>query len=171
MGLVLDPELDDGHYRPSVRQLCTVAWRKNLGGDGPKFGPAQPLSGIDARYCTFTAAVTDGPRRGVMVTHDYGFYTTFFEQTDNVAGKPHFKRTPLVSDSALLFGETNGCYTCDWDDDGDWDILTGSCYGWVRIQINTGTNEKPVFDKPRRVLADGKPIHFVMTGTFPDLKK
>jgi len=170
VGLVLDRELDDGHYNPQTRQLCVIAWRKNLGGDPPKFGLQQPLNGIDARYCTFTAAVTNGSRRGLLVTHDYGFYTSFFEQARDLATKPHFKQTSLVSDSARLFGETNGCFPCDWDGDGDWDILSGSSYGWVRIQINQGTSKSPEFDAPKRVLAEGKPIYFVLSEMLPDLR-
>ena len=178
VGLVLDPGLDDGHFNPNARHLCSVAWRRNLGGQVPRFSPPQPLDGVDAKYCTFTAAVNEGPQRGLLVSHDYGFYSSFFRQTDtakqpqSLKGKrpPRFQATSLVSDSARLFGETNGCFPCDWDADGDWDILSGSCFGWVRVQLNRGTNKLPIFDPPQRVLADGKPIYFILSGTFPDLK-
>ncbi|MBN2292475.1 MAG: VCBS repeat-containing protein [Pirellulales bacterium] len=159
----------------SKRWENRVAWRKNLGGDSknsglPKFGPAKPLQDIDKKACTFVAAVSEGPRRGLLVTHDYIRATSFFEQLPNQDGKLRFVCRQLTSDSAVVADETNGCFPCDWDADGDWDILYGSCYGWIRIIINSGTSQKPVFEEPRLVHAAGKPIHLQMTKTFPDLK-
>jgi len=48
---------------------------------------------------------------------------------------------------------------CDWDGDGDWDLLVGigQRMGIVFLE-NVGDLKQPVFRRPRRILANGKPI-------------
>ena len=50
---------------------------------------------------------------------------------------------------------------CDWDDDGDLDMLVGGGYGWPRIVINDGTRSRPAYAEPQRILADGQPIRLL----------
>jgi len=138
VGLIRDPNGDS-------RWEDRVAWRKNLGGDPPQFGRPNLLDKIDVKACTFTAAVTDGPRRGLLVSHNYSISTSFFEQPrSRTAGmplqtvpqnpkplenRPRFVQRPLLSDSAVISSDSNGCFPCDWDGDGDWDVLYGGSYG------------------------------------------
>jgi len=41
----------------------------------------------------------------------------------------------------------------------------------VRILINTGSSQKPVFDAPRLVHADGKPIRLLMSRIYPNAQR
>lgn len=50
---------------------------------------------------------------------------------------------------------------CDWDADGDMDLLVGGGYGWPRIVINTGTVARPAFAEPKLILSNGKPIRLL----------
>jgi hypothetical protein len=140
-----------------------VAWRKNLGGDPPKFGPEELLTDLDGWWCTSLAAVDQGPRRGLLVLHDIGQTVTFFEQVPSSAGKPrfrHFGRAASLS-AVLDLSDQGWPCVCDWNGDGVWDLLVGGGYGWPRIIINQGSNEKPAFAEPQLILADGKPIRLL----------
>lgn len=55
---------------------------------------------------------------------------------------------------------------CDWDDDGDQDIIVGDVAGYVWYYRNTGTREAPVFDEGMRLqLETGAPL---VAGIDPD---
>ena len=70
----------------------------------------------------------------------------------------------VLSDQATPF-------PCDWDADGDWDLLVGGGAGRVRILINTGTNTHPTFANVQPVLAGGQPIVVHMSNIFPGLEE
>ena len=47
----------------------------------------------------------------------------------------------IVQDDLIVLGLGDQAYpcACDWDSDGDLDLLVGGGYGWPRIVINDGT--------------------------------
>jgi hypothetical protein len=136
-----------------------VAWRRNLGNDPPRFAPPVPLEDIDEFWCCAVAAVPDGSRRGLLVEHDVYQAVSFYEQVPD-GGRPTFRRFGrAVSDSAVLsLGDQAWPYFCDWDADGDLDLLVGGGYGWPRIVINQGSRERPAWSEARPILSEGKPI-------------
>ena len=141
-----------------------LAWQKNLRTHPPTFGPPQLVESISARFIrTQIAAVTDGPRKGLLVEEGTSGFVTFYEQDGAEEGVAQFKRVgDAVSCSAVMcLGDQSTPHVCDWDDDGDLDILIGGGHGWPRIVINHGTTEKPAYAVPERILADGKPIRLV----------
>lgn len=149
--------LDD---EPRARR---VAWRKNLRGDPPEFGDDQLLSDIDPYWCSYLASVPDGPRRGLLVQHDVYQQVSFYEHIGAQDGKPQFQAFGrALSDSAVLaLSDQAWPCVCDWDGDGDQDLLVGGGYGWPRILINNGTNARPAYAEARKILADGKPIRLL----------
>ncbi len=140
-----------------------LRWRRNLGGAAPKFSNDRTIPGIDVWWPTYVAAATDGPRRGLLVLHDVFQVVSFFEHCPGADGKPEFRRFGRVlSRSAVMsLSDQAWPFVCDWDGDGDRDLLVGGGYGWPRIVINEGTNERPAYAEPRLILADGKPIRLL----------
>ena len=139
-----------------------VVWQRNLGGDPPRFAAAKSLDGIDPHWPASWAPVTDGPKRGLLVQHDTWQRVSFYEQLSG--GKhPRFKYDDTaVSDSALVsLSDQAAPFLCDWDGDGDLDLLVGHGYGWPRIVINDGTNKRPAFREAQLILSEGKPIRLL----------
>ena len=140
-----------------------IVWQKNLGGKTPAFGPPQPLLDIDVERPDGVTAVEDGPRRGLIVVHRTFQRVTFHELVATEGGRPRFRKfADARSLSAeMMLGDQASPDVCDWDGDGDWDLLIGGGYGWPRIVINDGTNAKPAFREPRRILSEGEPIRLL----------
>ncbi|HJN07141.1 MAG TPA: FG-GAP-like repeat-containing protein [Pirellulaceae bacterium] len=151
-----------------------MGWRRNQGGDPPRFGAAKVLEEIDLAHCYFTAAVRGDSGQGVIVSYDAWQRAAFLEQKQktvaSTSGRPRFVVRDMLSHSAeLALGDQATPFPCDWDDDGDWDLLVGGGYGHVRILINAGTNARPQFETVRAVLAHGEPIVIHMSTVFPGL--
>ena len=71
VGLILDPDA------PTPYRGNLVTWRKNLGGEPPRFGPPRQFPGEPLRHSTFLAAVDTPRRRGLLLndkrTHSVRF--------------------------------------------------------------------------------------------------
>lgn len=148
-----------------------VAWRKNLGGEPPRFGTPELITDIDDRLCGFASAVETGDRKGILVSTGYfGERVLFFEQQPTSDGSLSYRRIEARSATApVRAGDQAAPFICDWDDDGDWDMLTGGGFGWVRILFNEGTNQDPILSEPQPVLSEGQPIVIQMSQLFPGL--
>ncbi|MEW6097185.1 MAG: FG-GAP-like repeat-containing protein [bacterium] len=48
---------------------------------------------------------------------------------------------------------------CDWNNDGNMDILVGEIYGYVNLFLNSGTERKPIFASSQRIKASGNDIY------------
>ncbi len=140
-----------------------VAWRKNLGGDPPKFGPPQPIEGVDCWWCDSLAAVNDGERKGLLVLHNVRQNVSFYEQVQSGRGRPKFRRFGRAESLSAVMSLSDQAWpcVCDWNDDGVPDLLVGGGYGWPRILVNEGSREQPAFAEARPILADGKPIRIL----------
>lgn len=141
---------------------CKVAWRRNLGGDPPRFGPARRLAGVAPWWVCYVSAVRDGPRRGLLVEHDVYQKVSFYEQI-SAGSKPRFRRfgTAASVSAVVSLSDQAWPFICDWDDDGDWDLLVGGGYGWPRILTNEGTNGRPALSEPQLIFSEGKPIRLL----------
>ncbi len=152
---------------PGGRGLSSfqVGWQRNLGGAPPLFSPVELLDEVNSavRRPTGLAAVRDGPRRGILLVTRNWQRTEFFELNENSEGAPHFRFFAVAtSDSAVISASDQAApFVCDWDGDGDRDLLVGGGYGWPRIILNKGSDERPAYDEPRLIPADGKPIRLL----------
>ncbi len=140
-----------------------VAWRRNLGGDPPQFDAAKRLPDIAPFWCTAVAAVSEGPRRGLLVQHDVVQRVSFYEQLPENEGPPRFREFGEAGSLSAVLALSDQAWPCicDWDGDGDHDLLVGGGYGWPRIVINEGTNRTPAFAEPQLILAEGKTIRLL----------
>ncbi|MEZ6143855.1 MAG: VCBS repeat-containing protein [Planctomycetaceae bacterium] len=139
-----------------------VAWRKNLGGDSPRFGNELLIDEIDVPYCTAVSTYHIHDESGVIVQHN-AFQEISFYRLVLAEGGPRFeKQGRAESLSAVMsFSDQAWPCLCDWDDDGDLDMLVGGGYGWPRIVINEGTRSKPSFAEPKMILAEGQPVRLL----------
>lgn len=48
---------------------------------------------------------------------------------------------------------------CDWNNDGNMDIVVGERYGYVNLFLNSGTQQKPIFVQSQRIKANGNDIN------------
>ena len=142
-----------------------VAWRKNLGGTPPSFGAEEPMPDLDLPEVSAVGVWRHEEKSGLIVQHNAFQELTVFELSGQEVenARPSFRRWGRAESTSVVMSLSDQAWPClcDWDDDGDQDLLVGGGYGWPRIVINDGTRERPSFREPARIQADGKPIRFV----------
>jgi hypothetical protein len=140
-----------------------IGWRRNLGGDPPKFGPERSVPGVDLTCCNSAAVGQDAGKTLLIVQHDYQQRIAIFELDRASGATPRFEpRQEVASKSAVLsLGDQAWPCVCDWNGDGVPDLLIGGGYGFPRILINHGTTANPIFGQPQLIESDGKPIRFL----------
>ena len=137
-----------------------LAWRKNLGGDPPTFDAEELLDEIDVPNISAASVWSHENRSGLIVQHGVFQHLSFYELA--VGGK-RFRRVgrPESVSAVMSLSDQAWPSLCDWDNDGDQDLLVGGGYGWPRIVINDGTRQQPAFREPVRIFPEGKAIRFV----------
>ena len=163
VGLTRDPDAETA-YRGNL-----VTWRKGLGGDPPRFGPPNQFEGHDLRHATFVSAVDTQQQRGLLINDKRNHGVMFLKQSHR--GVLKFRRRVVASRSAhVVAGDQASAFPCDWEGDGDWDLVVGGGNGWPQVVINEGTNERPRFAVPRQILSEGRPIRIFMSQVFPGIE-
>ncbi|HPO11862.1 MAG TPA: VCBS repeat-containing protein [Candidatus Hydrogenedentes bacterium] len=151
---------DIPHGAPSE---AVIVWQKNLGGDPPSFSDPQHIAGVEPVYPDNLHAVTDGPHKGLLITDNVYQNVTFYEHAPTADNKATFKQYARAQSMSAVMSLSDQAWpwVCDWDHDGDQDLLIGGGYGWPRIVINEGTKDKPAYAEPRPILSQGKPIRLL----------
>ena len=162
VGLTRDPNAE------TIYRGDRITWRRNLGGDPPRFGRRRNFPGQDLRFSTFVSAVDTPSLRGLIFNDKRNHGVSLLEQPRR--GVMIFRRSILGCRSAhVVAGDQASPYPSDWDNDGDWDLVVGGGNGWPQVLRNTGSNAQPVFDMPRQIPANGKPIRIFMSQVFPGI--
>ncbi len=104
-----------------------------------------------------------------LICGDEDGRVAFIENT----GKLDARRVPIFlapryfrqEEDDLKFGALVTPFGCDWDGDGDWDLICGDSAGYIAFIENlSGPGvAQPKWAEPRRLEADGKPIR-IMAG-------
>jgi hypothetical protein len=142
-----------------------VAWKRNLGGTPPKFGDAKLIDEIDLPDVTLVSTWSDKERSGLIVQHNAFQQLSVYRADQPIKGsdRQQFRRLGRTESMSAVMSLSDQAWPCltDWDDDGDQDLLVGGGYGWPRIVVNSGSQRRPAFQEPRRILADRQVIRFV----------
>ncbi|MFO0945557.1 MAG: VCBS repeat-containing protein [Planctomycetota bacterium] len=136
----------------------SVGWQKNQGGNPPAFSAARPLEEINSqsKHPVDVVAVHDGAHSGLLVTQQHWETMQLF--TRDPSGR--FKSVDVAKSRSAVLGLGDQAWPCfcDWDDDGDLDLLVGGGYGWPRIVVNDGTQDRPAYRAPQFLYSEGNPI-------------
>ena len=150
-----------------------VGWKKRLGKEEFRFGPTRLLPGVNRKIFQprILAAVNNGPNPGILVGGNVFETVSLFVRNANQDLRKEHGKTPrhhfrlfgeAVSSSAVMsLSDQSTPFVCDWDNDGDSDLLVGGGYGWPRIVINQGTKLRPAYGKAQLIRSEGKPIRFL----------
>lgn len=155
--------------KPGPAHPPRLAWRRNTGGDPPRFEKAALLEDIDVTWCSDVAAVKHAETSGLLVQHDVFQKVSFFECLPYQGSQPRFRRSGLAQSVSAVMSLSDQAWPClcDWNGDGLIDLLVGGGYGWPRIVINQGTRERAAFAEPQLILSEGKPIRILMSDVYP----
>ncbi len=166
VGLILDPNAQTP-YRGNL-----VTWRKNLGGKTPRFGPPRRFPGSPLKHSTFLSAVDTPRRRGLLLNDKRTHSVRFLELLGpSDQGDIRFRSHVIASRSAdVVAGDQASPFPCDWDGDGDWDLVVGGGNGWPTVILNEGTDRRPRFALPRQISSEGRPIRIFMSQVFPGIR-
>jgi len=140
--------------------------------------PEEPVYRDAGRLETFRCAGFSIPRwaeddafHGLLIGGDDSCMRYWERTGRDEDGRPQFvDRGHLMGCPARVSsGGYSGPVACDWDGDGDWDLLIGNEMGFVHLCENVGTKERPVF-KPGAPLrtVDGKLLRIMREDILHD---
>ena len=147
-----------------------VVWRRRLDTKGLEFAAPVPLDDVTESDVTMVSASRVEGRCLLVVQYNTFQELAIYRQASARAGgakgslkTPRFKRLGRAEspDAVLALSDQAWPCLCDWENDGDQDLLVGGGYGWPRIVINSGTDVRPRYESPRRILSSGKPIRLL----------
>jgi len=160
-----DNRLDAVHLesRANAPGGTPVRWRRNQGGNPPRFGDSRTIAGIAYQDCSLISPATLGDRTLLIIQHDHFQQLRFFEQVSRPGSPPRFRELGRAESPSAVLSLSDQAWPClaDWDGDGDNDLLVGGGYGWPRVVINEGTRNRPRYGEPRLIHSQDKPIRFL----------
>ena len=139
-----------------------LTWRRNVGGGEPKFSDRMAVRGVEPDT-TMVSVVRDGGAEGILVQHNEFQNVSFYRLSGHADGQPKFEpagQAKSISAPLMCSDQAWPCM-CDWNGDGVTDLVIGGGYGWPRVAINAGSNERPAWEESRPIHADGKPIRIL----------
>ncbi|MDI6735639.1 MAG: FG-GAP-like repeat-containing protein [bacterium] len=99
--------------------------------------------------------------RDLIVGDENGWINIFINSGNDISPifKPGTKATTgSGTNQALKVTYDATPIMCDWDNDGDMDMVVGDRYGNVTLFLNSGTDQKPVFTSFQKIKADNNDI-------------
>ena len=167
-----DGRLDAIHHTAPAGDATggRLTWRRRLEADGLKFADPVRLDGIiESDITMVTASQVDGRTMLIIQYNAYqhlAIYRQAKPRTDDArrfVAAVCFERLGRAEspDAVLSLSDQAWPSLCDWENDGDQDLLVGGGYGWPQIVINSGTDARPRYENARRILSAGKPIRLL----------
>lgn len=130
------------------------------------------LEGIYDRQSMSIRRVDNAAFQGLLVTPGSagGRIQYYFETDINKKGYRSYENRGFLNQRNAFVNSRSGYaqgYLCDWDQDGDFDIITGCNTGFVLYIENIGTPTNPMFTDESFVTSNGKIIE-LLNGPFDD---
>ena len=164
-----------------------LVWRKRLKSKTAvlKFADPKRLAGISETGITMVCAsriLMPAPAREqrheshgggeqarhqtlLVIQHNAYQHLVLYQQatTGDNTSAPRFRRIGRAEspDAVLSLSDQAWPSLCDWDNDGDQDLLVGGGYGWPQIVINSGSDESPRYENARRITSMGTPLRLL----------
>ena len=133
-----------------------VSGRKLKAADGKKLA-------MDLQMITPSAVDWDGDGRLDIICGDEDGRVAFIRNTGRLEkGMPVFEKPYYFRQEAdcVKFGALSTPFACDWDGDGDWDVIAGNSAGYLAFIENlSGAGvAKPRWAEPKLLSAGGRTI-------------
>ena len=132
-------------------------------------GPDGAALAMELQMITPTAIDWDGDGDLDLICGDEDGRVAFIENTGRLDARrvPVFLPPRYFRQEAddLKFGALVTPFGCDWDGDGDWDLICGNTAGFIAFIENLSGKgvAQPKWAEPRRLEVDGRPIR-IMAG-------
>jgi len=146
-----------------------LVWRRSLDPKKLKFGEARPVDGVQEQNVTMVGVSRVSGRSMLVIQHKAFQDLILYRQAQarspsktSPGQAARFERLGRAEspDAVLSLSDQAWPCLCDWDQDGDQDLLIGGGYGWPRIVLNEGTDSRPRYATPKKITVDGRPIRF-----------
>lgn len=161
----------DGDGKPDLlyersAHKSPLVWYRNVGwSEGPVFRLEGTPDGITISPGTAAGlgwAETETTRGPIIGGAAYQL------RIDRKRCRPVFESPKAI---VSVCAEVNGGgqawpHPCEWDGDGDLDLLTGAANGHIQLFQNIGTRRQPIFEPSRRLEVQGEEIRIWRDGVF-----
>lgn len=159
LDLICGSFMDDFTFFENVGTRATPRFmigRKLTAADGKKLA-------MDLQMITPSAVDWDGDGRLDIICGDEDGRVAFIRNTGRLEkGMPVFEKPYYFRQEAdcVKFGALSTPFACDWDGDGDWDIITGNSAGYIAFIENLSGQgvAKPRWAEPKLLSAGGQTI-------------
>lgn len=119
--------------------------------NGSGFDEPEMIKDKTGEYINIGGGIRKDSNYGVLITG----HATFEEMNGKKILKYHGKEIEYDEEKgAATTGTASAVHACDWDTDGDLDLLVGDIRGHVYLIPNEGTKTKYAFGKHQELLAD-----------------
>ena len=140
-----------------------LVWRR-LESDSPRFAAPARVPGVTETDITMVGASKIQKETFLIVQYDvFQQLAIYRHRNGSTAQASRFQRIGRAEspDAVLSLSDQAWPCLCDWEGDGDQDLLVGGGYGWPQLVLNSGTRTRPRYDNARKIKSADKPIRLL----------
>lgn len=140
-----------------------LMWRRRLETGRLQFAAPAPLKSITETDITMVGASKVKDDTYLVIQHNAFQQLAIYHRRAGSPKTARFQRIGRAESPAAVLSLSDQAWPClcDWEGDGDQDLLVGGGYGWPQLVINSGTRNRPRYDNARPIRSAGKPIRLL----------